>query len=97
LDIKLDESPCELFAFPRSRRLAGAQPNDRIVQSDRLARLHPNIARDAVALVENAENGDAIRHRSDPGLLPRPRVRTRPDGVVGLICSLILFAPAPGR
>ena len=62
-----------------------------------MARLHPNIARDAVALVENAENGNAIRHRSDSGLLARPHIRTRSGGVVCLVCSLILLAPAPGR
>ncbi len=49
--------------FPRRGLLAGAQADDGIVDAKGLARLHLERAGDAVAFVEDADFGDALRHR----------------------------------
>jgi hypothetical protein len=53
-DVELDEGAGQRLHLPRRARLAGAQANDRIPDSDRLAGLESEIAREAVALVEEA-------------------------------------------
>jgi hypothetical protein len=63
LDIDLHESACFRHFFPWRRRLAGAQPHDRIVDAEGLARLHLECLGDAVAFVEDADLGDALCHR----------------------------------
>jgi hypothetical protein len=49
--------------FPGRRHFAGAQANDGIIDAKRLAGLHAELAGDAVALVEQADDGDALGHR----------------------------------
>jgi hypothetical protein len=49
--------------FPRRGLLAGAQTDDGIVDAKGLARPHLERAGDAVTLVEDADFGDALRHR----------------------------------
>jgi len=49
--------------FPRRRLLACAQPHDRAAHPRGIAGLHFEIADEAVALVEQADDGDAIGHR----------------------------------
>jgi len=63
-DVELDEGAGQLLDLPRRGRLAGAQPHDRVADPKRLARLHRQVALDAVALVEEADHRDALRHRS---------------------------------
>jgi hypothetical protein len=65
LDVDLDEGAGELLVFPRRCRFAGAEPDDHILPPDRLARVERDRLDDAVALVEDAEHRDALRHRSD--------------------------------
>tara|TARA_R110000782_G_scaffold78276_8_gene155515 strand:+ start:176123 stop:176629 length:507 start_codon:yes stop_codon:yes gene_type:complete len=61
--VELHEGARFLHLFPRRRRFAGAQPHDRIADAQRLARLHLEILRQTVALVEQADHRDAVLHR----------------------------------
>jgi hypothetical protein len=73
--VELDERAGQRFFFPRRARLAGAQAHDGILDPDRLARPKRQVADDAVALVEQADDGDPLGHRGNP-FLPgdgRPR------------------------
>jgi hypothetical protein len=49
--------------LPWRGRLAGAQPHNRIVDAQRLARLHAELAGLAIALVEQADHRNALCHR----------------------------------
>tara|TARA_Y100000296_G_scaffold64189_1_gene75127 strand:- start:114539 stop:114925 length:387 start_codon:yes stop_codon:yes gene_type:complete len=48
--------------FPGRGALAGRKPDDRIADTARFAWLHLQIAGFAVALVEQRDGGDALRH-----------------------------------
>ncbi|KTE29311.1 hypothetical protein ATE62_21090 [Sphingopyxis sp. HIX] len=60
---QLDEGAGLGRIFPRRGRLAGAQPHDRTADARAVAGLHLEIADQPVALVEQADDGDALRHR----------------------------------
>jgi len=88
---KLDKGALFGSQFPWRRSLARPQPDDRTSDSDRLARPQFQIAREAVAFVEEAERGDAFRHwRSD--LLGH-----RCDQVAIGCSNLALFGGLAGR
>jgi hypothetical protein len=97
LDIKLDECARQPFAFPRSRGFACAKPHDRIVHANGLAGLHPDVAGDAVALVEESKDRHTIRHRRDTDLLTGLDIGARQRHAVCRILTLILPAIATGR
>ena len=61
--VQLYEGTGQLLNLPGSRGLAGAQPHDRIPDPDRLTRAQRQVPLLAVALVEEAEHGHALRHR----------------------------------
>jgi len=61
-DVELDEGPGQPLHLPRRGRLAGPQPNHHVADPFCLARLHLEVARDAVALVEKPDHGDPLRH-----------------------------------
>jgi hypothetical protein len=90
--VELDEGSGQLLHFPGRGRFAGAQPDDRVADPDRLARLQRQVLGQAVALVEKAEHGDPLRHRRRPrrlgghGLrdIDRPRL-----GRAGLLRRLL--------
>jgi hypothetical protein len=63
LHIHLHEGAGQLLHLPRRRALTGAQAQNHIAHAKRLARLHRQVARDAVALVEQTDDRDAFRHR----------------------------------
>jgi hypothetical protein len=63
LHVQLNEGAGQRLRFPRRRLLAGAKPHDRILDPHRLARLQHQVADDAIALVEEAEDRDPLRHR----------------------------------
>jgi len=63
LDVELDEGAGQRLGLPRRARLAGAQPHHDVADADRLPRLHRQIALEPVALVEQADDRDTIRHR----------------------------------
>ena len=75
LDVELDEGPRQLLWFPRSGGLAGAQANDHVLPADGLAGMESDVLNDPVALVEDPEDRDALRHRRDPALAVRRRGR----------------------
>ncbi|WP_371262860.1 hypothetical protein [Sphingomonas sp. OV641] len=54
--------------LPRGGTLAGAQTHHRVPHTQRLPRLHGEIAADAVALVEQADHGAALRHGRAAGI-----------------------------
>jgi hypothetical protein len=64
LDVDLHEGAGELFLFPRRRRFAGAKAHDHVLPADRLARMERDVLDDAVALVEDAQHSNALRHWS---------------------------------
>jgi len=65
--VELDEGASELLNLPGRRGLAGAQPDDHIADPRRLARPQGEITRQAVALVEQADDRDALGHRCRAG------------------------------
>jgi hypothetical protein len=65
--VELDEGAGQRLDFPRRAGLAGAQPDDDVAHPHRLAGLQAEVARQAVALVEQAQHRDPLRHRRRPG------------------------------
>jgi len=63
LDIELHERAGIMFLFPGRGLLAGAQADDHVADARRLAGLELDLTGNAVALVEQAEHSDALRHR----------------------------------
>jgi hypothetical protein len=97
--IQLHEGAGQLLDLPRLGRLAGAEPHDRVADPHRLAGAQGQIARLAVALVEEAKHGDTLRHRRGAGcelvhrLRDVDRLLVLDLGItlpVGIVC-------APGR
>jgi hypothetical protein len=84
---QLDKGPGFLRAFPLGGAFAGAQPHDRPTDPDAFARFQRDIADQAIALVQQAEDSNPFRHRryaSERILFARRRtLRTR--------CWLIIF------
>jgi hypothetical protein len=77
LDVDLDERAGQFLFFPRRGRLAGAKADDHVLPPDRLARVQGDGLDDAVALVEDAEHGNALRHRSHRLRHGRSRLASR--------------------
>jgi hypothetical protein len=63
LHVELDERAGQLLVLPRCGCFARAQAHDHVLPAHRLSRVKRDILDDAVALVENAENRDPLRHR----------------------------------
>jgi hypothetical protein len=98
LHVDLHERAGQLFLFPRCRHLAGAQVHHEVPPPGRLSRAHGNIANDAVALVEHAQNGDPLRHRGDARLRAGPDHRRRLGRSRRSIpLGRRVIAPAPGK
>ncbi|KRC82651.1 hypothetical protein ASE13_10430 [Sphingomonas sp. Root241] len=68
LHVDLHEGAGELVGFPGRGLVAGAQSHDDVVDPRRLAGLELEFARDAVALVEQAEHCLALVHRRGRGI-----------------------------
>jgi len=62
LHVQLDERAGQFLIFPWRAGFAGAQADDRVLDLGRLARLQGNVTDDTVALVEEAQNRDALGH-----------------------------------
>jgi hypothetical protein len=67
--VDLHERSGELLLLPRCRGFAGAQVDEHVLPPHRLARVQCDVLDDAVALVEDSENRDALRHRRHAGLV----------------------------
>jgi len=61
--VQLHESAGFLDIFPWRAGFAGLKPHDRIAHAQGFARLHRQVAGQAVALVEQADHGHPVRHR----------------------------------
>jgi hypothetical protein len=77
LHVDLNERASQLFGFPGRRRFARTQAHDHVLPADRLAGAQGDVLDDPVALVEEAEDGDALRHRRDSRLRFRRRLIRR--------------------
>jgi hypothetical protein len=75
LQVDLKERPGQLFLFPRSGRLARAEANDHVLPPGRLAGMKRDVLDDPVALVEDADDRDPLRHRGHAALPRRSRGR----------------------
>jgi hypothetical protein len=62
-NVELHEGARQLLHFPGRRGFTGAQAHDHPAGLDRLARLHLELARNAVALVEQAKHRHPFAHR----------------------------------
>jgi hypothetical protein len=62
LDVQLHEGSGKALILPRSGRVAGTQANHRVAETDRLSRLERDVANDPVALVEQPEDSNTLRH-----------------------------------
>jgi hypothetical protein len=69
LHVELQEGAGQLLRLPRRGRLARPQAHDGVADAHRLARPQHQVADDAVALVQKADDGDPLRHRRDARLL----------------------------
>ncbi|GAA4221749.1 hypothetical protein GCM10022253_28520 [Sphingomonas endophytica] len=61
--VELDEGAGQLLRLPGGGLLAGAQPHDHVADPPRLPGAERQFAADAVALVEQPQHRDALRHR----------------------------------
>jgi hypothetical protein len=93
LDVDLDESPGKLLGFPRRGRLAGAEADDHVLPSRRLAGVKRHILDNSIALVEDSDDRHPLRHRSDPRLV---RLHRGSPGI-GLGIALLAAAPAGAK
>ncbi|KQM67540.1 hypothetical protein ASE75_00910 [Sphingomonas sp. Leaf17] len=89
LHVQLHERTGELLLFPGGGLFAGAQLDDDIAQPGRLAGLQRHVAGDTIALVQQADDSDTLRHRRRSGVDRRLRTgihrldRIRAGGRVG--------------
>jgi hypothetical protein len=97
LHVDLDERARQLLRLPRRRRLAGAQAHDHILPADRLTRTQRDVLDDAVALVEDTEDGDALRHRRHAALAIRGLRRLRTFGRRGILLLRAFAARCQGE
>jgi hypothetical protein len=68
LDIDLHKCPGELIRLPWRSLVASAQADDHVADPGGLPRLELELARDAVALVEQPKNRLALVHRRSRGV-----------------------------
>jgi len=92
----LDKCTRQLFKFPGSRRFTGSQPDHDVLDAHRLTRPKSKIPHDAVALVQQSDHRDPLRHWSHAGLLRRSPRYVDGDWLVAGRFAL-LGAVAPGR
>jgi hypothetical protein len=95
VNVDLHESPRQIFRLPRRRLFAGAQAHDHVLPANRLSGPQGHVLDDSIALVEDSQDRDALRHGSDTALA---RGRRRGVGRSGCGRVLLLGAlAAPGE
>jgi hypothetical protein len=67
MDDDLDEGAGQLIGFIGLGLVAGADLDDQVPHADALTRQQAEITREAVALVEHADDGDALGHGGGAG------------------------------
>jgi hypothetical protein len=90
-DVQLDEGAGQLLDLPGRGRLAGAKANDDVAHAQGLAGLQRQVALDAVALVQKADDGDALVHRRRPRRLGGDGLRDV-DRLRGLACLAVALS-----
>jgi hypothetical protein len=93
LHVDLQEGARQLFPLPGRGRLAGAQADDHVLHPDCLSRLQRQVADDAIALVEQPDDGDPVGHRRHAGLVGG---RARHFDGHGIALGWGFIAPAAG-
>jgi hypothetical protein len=93
LDIELDEGAGQFLLLPGRSRFARPQSDDDVFPANRLAGMKRNRLNDPVALVEDAEHRNPLRHRRD-ATQPR-RSRRGPPG--GRQRGILLLSAPPAR
>jgi hypothetical protein len=81
--------------LPRGGGLARPQANHDVLEADRLARAQRQVADDAVALVEQTQDRDPLRHRRHAGLVGGRARHLDGDGIA--FGRLVLAAVAAGE
>jgi hypothetical protein len=81
LHIDLNEGAGQLFLFPRRRRLARPQPHHDVFPADRLAGVKHHVLNESIALVEDCDHRNPLRHWRHPG-----RTFAERPGGMGLTC-----------
>jgi hypothetical protein len=66
-DVDLNEGAGQLLHLPGRRRLAGTQPHDDVAGPHRLPWVEREFAHLAIALVEQPQHRDPLRHRRGAG------------------------------
>jgi hypothetical protein len=66
--VELDEGAGQLLDLPCCGGFAGAQPDDGVANPDRLTRPQSEVPLLAIAFVEEADDGDPLRHWGRPRL-----------------------------
>lgn len=90
--VELQESAGQLLILPGRGGLAGTEADDRVLHADRHARLHPDVADDAVSLVEERDDRDALRHRRHVRVLARACPHLWKLDAIALVFVLALAA-----
>lgn len=97
LDVELQEGARQLFLLPRRAGFAGAQADHGVLDPDCLAGLEGQVANDAVALVEKADDRHSLRHGRDAGQVGGAFHRIGGDGIgLNRLAPLVRAALAAG-
>jgi hypothetical protein len=67
LPVNLNKGSRELFGFPRRARFAGLQTHRDVLDPHRLAGTQGQVADDAIALVQQTQHRNPLRHRRHAG------------------------------
>jgi hypothetical protein len=95
LHVDLHEGAGQLLRFPRSAGFAGTQANDDVLHPDCLPRLQRQVPDNAVALVEQANHRDPLRHRRHARLFGGGARNLDGDGIA--FGRLVIALAAPGK
>jgi hypothetical protein len=90
--VELDEGAGQLLHLPGRAGFAGAEANDDVAHPNRLPGLQLDVPRDAVALVEEPQHRDALRHRGGAGRDRGHRLRNVDRLRLGLVGAVPLIA-----
>jgi hypothetical protein len=92
--VDLDEGAGQLLRFPWRGGFASAQADHHILNAHRLTGPQGQVADDAVALVEQTKDRDALGHRSHSRLLGCGARHVGGDGLIVVLYLLGSLAPA---
>ncbi len=91
-NVQLQEGTGQFLIFPGSGGFAGAKPDNRVLHSHRLARLHLDVANNTVAFVEKRNHRHTFAHRIDVGMLAGASAALRKLDAIALVLVVALAA-----